>query len=325
VPDYLILLAPSANRVYATGAPDIAAAELALLCPWATGIAPVTIAGVDYLEFTTQTLEPVGLSRLSSVFAVFRRQGELLEPVPIPSTDVFADDLVSIPKYQGKTNEQFTRLMLNVTLAAVDRQPPYTVLDPLCGRGTTLSTAWTLGHDAAGVEADAKMVEAYTAFLKTYLKRKRISHHADLSPVRREGRGTGKRLHVTVRPRDSRPLELTVFTGDGRDSAKLFGRRTFDVIVTDAPYGVVHGSHTGTGRRRSPEALLREAMPIWADQLRSGGALGIAWNTYGLERDDLSDLAAETGLQPAPAAEFLRFAHRVDSSIRRDLLIARKP
>lgn len=325
MPGYLILLAPSANRVYAAGAPDIAAAELALLCPCATGITPVTIAGVDYLEFTAPTLEPVGLSRLSGFFAVFRRRGDLLEPVPIPSTDVFADDLVGIPKYQGKTNEQFTRLMLNVTLAAVHRQPPYTVLDPLCGRGTTLSTAWTLGHDAAGVEADASMVDAYAAFLKTYLKRTRISHHADLSPVRREGRAIGKRLHVTVRPRDSRPLELTVFTGDGRDSAKLFGRRTFDVIVTDAPYGVVHGSHTGTDRRRSPDALLRQAIPVWADQLRRGGALGIAWNTWGLERGELCDIAAGSGLQPVEAPEFLRFAHRVDSSIRRDLLVARKP
>lgn len=320
-----MLLAPSANRVYAAGAPDLAAAELALLCPRADGIAPVTIAGVEYLGFSADVLEPVAMSRLSTMFAVFQRRGEWLEPVAIPSTDVFADDLVGIPRYQGKTNEQFTRLMLNVTLAAVHREPPYAVLDPLCGRGTTLSTAWTLGHDAAGVEADGRMIEAYAAFLKTYLKRNRISHHADLTPVRRDGKMLGKRLHVTVHPHEFRPLELSVFTGDGRDSAKLFGRRTFEAIVTDAPYGVVHGSHTGGDRSRSPDALLREAIPVWAEQLRSGGALGIAWNTWGLRRDDLCDIAAGSGLQPADTQDFRRFAHRVDSSIRRDLLIARKP
>ena len=77
---------------------------------------------------------------------------------------------------------------------------PVTVLDPMCGRGTTLSTALVLGHDAAGVESDLKAVEAYAAFLRTYLRRKRLNHSADVSPVRREGKSLGRRLDVTVTP-----------------------------------------------------------------------------------------------------------------------------
>lgn len=331
VTDYLVLLAPSANRVYTVVARDIAAAELALVSPDATAIEPVTIAGVSYLRYGTEDPDVAALSRLSTLFAVFAVDGDRLRPVEIPRTDVFDDDLVSIPKYQGKTNEQFTRLMVNATLSAVRREPPFSVLDPLCGRGTTLSTVWTLGHDAAGVDIDLKAVEAYATFLTTYLKRKRISHSADLAPVRREGRSLGKRFQVTVRPDDARSQDLTVFTGDARDSAALFGKRTFDAIVTDAPYGVVHGSRTGSagaaaaGRDRSPAGLLQAAVPLWAGQLRTGGALGIAWNTYGMDRAELSTIASAAGLQPCEQPGYLGFAHRVDSSIRRDLFVARKP
>jgi tRNA G10 N-methylase Trm11 len=85
---------------------------------------------------------------------------------------------VTIPKYPGKTNEQFTRLLINVTLASVRRSSggPVSILDPLCGRGTTLSTAMILGHNAAGVEAEPKALEAYAAFLRTYWRRKRLKH-----------------------------------------------------------------------------------------------------------------------------------------------------
>ena len=48
--------------------------------------------------------------------------GEHLRPVEIPRTDRFDEDLVSIPKYSGKTNEQFTRLLTNITLAVVERR-----------------------------------------------------------------------------------------------------------------------------------------------------------------------------------------------------------
>ena len=41
------------------------------------------------------------------------------------------------------------------------------MLDPLCGRGTTLNQALTYGYDAAGIDLDGKDFEAYSAFLQT--------------------------------------------------------------------------------------------------------------------------------------------------------------
>ena len=335
---YALLLSPASNRVYAGEAAELVAAELTVLLQAAnrapaSPIEPLELAGVSYLALDAAPDERVErqLGTASAVLAAYERVGDLLRPVPVVRPDRFDDDLVTIPKYAGKTNEQFTRLLLNVTLAARrnPRPGPASILDPLSGRGTTLTTAWILGHHAYGVEADPKAVEAQSAFLKTYLRRKRIKHRLTSTPVRRDGRSLGRRLDGEVLPPTGGPeLELAVFTGDTRDSAALFGKKRFDAIVTDAPYGVVHGSagrdeKAGKkGRNRSAADLLAEAIPVWATQLRPGGALGLSWNTYGLRREDLAAIARGAGLDPLDSGPYLRFGHRVDSSIHRDVFVA---
>ena len=331
---YLMLRTPSANRVYAGESGPLSAAELELTAPFATDIADTDVAGVGYLSFEAPELSDAQaetVSRQSACFALFRAEGELLRPVPLPAAFVLDDDLVTIPKYQGKTNEQFTQLLVNVTLAAVTREPsgPRQVLDPLAGRGTTLSTALRLGHDAYGVEGDEKAFEQMAAFYKTYLRRGRIKHKADVTAVRRDAKTIGQRFDATLTALDRR-LQVSAFTGDTRDSASLFGKKRFDAIVTDAPYGVAHGSRTDvrgvSGRRdRSAAGLLREAVPVWAGQLMHGGALGLSWNTLGLAREDLAGHLADAGLVVQEGGAWERFAHRVDSSIRRDLIVAVKP
>jgi hypothetical protein len=343
---YAILLAPASNRVYAGEAAELVAAELEVLLSAADRhsgtIAPVDLAGVGYLtvDLPPDPLVERALGRASAVLAAYDLVGDLLRPVALPRPDRFDDDLVTIPKYPGKTNEQFTRLLLNVTLAARRRPTPgpARVLDPMSGRGTTLSTAWILGHHAYGVEVDDKAVEAQATFLRTYLRRKRLKHHLTLTPVRRDGRNLGRRLDADVRPPDGgAELEMTVFTGDARDSATLYGKRRFDAVVTDAPYGVVHGSAAPrnrdrrdakagrSNRSRSAADLLAEAIPVWAGQLRPGGTLGLSWNTYGLGREQLTDMVRGAGLEPLGDAPYLRFGHRVDSSIHRDVFVARAP
>ena len=334
-----MLLAPSSNRVYAAEANQLAAAELSIMLARAAATAVEveveieTLAGVSYLRLPVADLDDntgTALARLSGALAVFRRAGGCLHPVAIPSVDRFDDDLVGIPKYPGKTNEQFTRLLVNVTGASATRElaEDAVILDPLCGRGTTLSTGWTLGYDVAGVDADLAAVEAYDAFLRGYLRRKRIKHHAEFAPVRREGRSLGRRLSVTATPDVARrPLSLTVFTGDTRQSAALFGRRRFDLVVADLPYGIVHRGrardHSAGRRDASPIAdLVEEALPIWARQLKSGGALGLSWNTYTLTRDRLARLVADVGLRVCDGGAYLRLGHRVDASIHRDVLVA---
>jgi SAM-dependent methyltransferase len=336
---YVILLAPSSNRVYAGEAARLMTAELRVLLGRGPGtdggieIAPTMIAGIGYLGLALDDLDDharAAVGRLSGLLAAFRRDGDHLLPVEMPRPDRFDDDLVTIPKYAGKTNEQFTRMLINVTLASMVGRPreQASILDPLCGRGTTLSAGLTLGHDVAGVEGDPKAIEAYAAFLRNYLRRKRLKHTVVMSPVRREGKSLGRRLDAAITPPDgSRPLSLAVFSGDTRQSAALFGKRRFDAVVADAPYGVVHGSHLdvrgiSVKRDRSAAGLIAEALPIWAGQLKPGGALGLSWNTFGLSRERLVELSVAAGLRPLDAGAYREFSHRVDSSIQRDILVA---
>ena len=134
-------------------------------------------------------------------YALFELEGRLLRPVAVPAAERLDDDLVTVQKYAGKTNEQFTRLLLNVTVASSAAAPRLTrgglvVLDPLCGRGTTLNQALLTGHDAIGVEQDGKDVEAYATFLRTWLERKRLKHKATFGPVRRSGVMLGRRFEA---------------------------------------------------------------------------------------------------------------------------------
>jgi hypothetical protein len=337
---YLLLLAPASNRVYAGSAAELAAAELEI-CAGVTSIAPVRRAGVEYLGFEhprpegqegPSTTLLTAVATQSAHLALFEEAGELLRPVELPEVDLLDDDFVTIPKYSGKTNEQFTRLLLNVTRAAADlpSDRPVTVLDPMCGRGTTLAVAWTLGLNAAGVELDVKAFEAMGSFWRTWLRRKRLKHTADITPVRRDGKSLGKRFDARLTLPGREPLTASVFTGDTRDSAKLFGKRRFELIVVDAPYGVAHGSHSdvkgaAVGKRdRSAAGLLGAAIPVWATQLAPGGALGISWNTLGLSREDLAAILTGAGLEVCSDGPWLQFGHRVDSSIHRDLMVARR-
>ena len=120
--------------------------------------------------------------------------------------DCYDDDLITIQKYQGKTNEQFTKLLLNVTLlsssfAAGLLTRKLSVLDPLCGRGTTLNQALMYGFDAAGLDLDQRDFAAYRAFLQTWLQRKRLKHHVSYDgPVRRNGKVVARRLQVSMAP-----------------------------------------------------------------------------------------------------------------------------
>lgn len=345
---WALLVRPSANRVYDADAPGLLAAELGVLDRCVLGgvledLAVREVGGIPYLTWSAPAPDAgllAHVARLSAAYALFEVTGgddvPLLAPVALPPAHVLDDDLVTIPKYTGKTNETFTALLLNVTLWASAAGPRshrggLRVLDPMSGRGTTLSTALLRGHHAAGIEVDGKDVDAQVAFVKTWLRRKRLKHTADVVPLRRGGRAVGRRLDVELAlDKDAWKagdrLTLRVCHADTLLAADLYADRSFDAVVTDAPYGVQHGSHArGGALHRSPLELVREALPGWLRLLRPGGAVGIAWNTHVAPREELVGVLAAAGLEPLDDGPWRALRHRVDQAIQRDVVVARLP
>ncbi|WP_207782024.1 TRM11 family SAM-dependent methyltransferase [Phytoactinopolyspora limicola] len=346
--EFAVLLAPSANRVYTENAVEMLRGELSvfdqcLLAGTVSNIRVDAMAEAPCVRFAGEglTARDVNcLMNLSSAYVLFSVHDGMLAPVTGRRLDRYDDDLLTILKYRGKTNEQFTKLLLNVTAAAMGSAESFLsrqlrVLDPLCGRGTTLNQAIMYGWDAYGIDIDKNDTETYAAFIRRWLKDKRLKHTVAESRLRREGKTLGRRFSVEFAEtkeayKAGRSQTVDVVTADTVRSDDVHAAGSFDVIVADAPYGVQHGGiHKGTaGSRarlsRDPTALLETAIPGWARLLREGGAIGVAWNTLHTSREDLVAIMTTCGLHVMGDDCYAGFRHRVDHAIDRDLIVARK-
>lgn len=328
--EFALLIRPAANRVFAGDAARLLVAELAAVTGGSgEDVRLATMAGLEYVRFGG-AVDLATVAALSSAYALFEvDDGDRLRPVELPTVERYDDDLVSTQRYVGKTNETFTKLLVNVTLAAAGAWPPpfggarrAVVLDPLCGRGTTLHQALTYGADALGIDTDARSTDAYATFLTTWLEDKRIKHQLDRAAGRRRFRLTIGRKGAAAA---GELQTVDVVTGDTADAPVAFGRNRVDALVTDLPYGVQHGAHAGEARTRRPHDLLASALPAWRAVLRPGGAAGISWNDRVLRRGELTDLMVEAGFEVSDVGGGGEFVHRVDRTITRDLVVARRP
>jgi SAM-dependent methyltransferase len=309
-----LLLLPAANRVYGKASLGLLRAEVSVvLGDRISDVADTVIGGVPYVTFSADE-PPAGVADLSGAYALFELVGDGLKPVEIGRRDRFDDDLLTIQRYQGKTNEQFTKLMVNVTLAVSasitgERLPR--LLDPLCGRGTSLNQALIYGFEAAGIELDGRAVDAYESFLTTWLQNKRLKHKVEKSRFRRDGKIAGRRFDINGSVRCSVVHDDTRFVGEH------FHKPEFDALVADLPYGVQH--------TRRPLSLLEEALPAWIRVLRPGAGIGLAFNTRISKRADIVSTLEGAGLRVLDDGPFLEFEHRVDQAIQRDLVVAQRP
>jgi hypothetical protein len=346
---YALLLRPAANRLYSKGAAALSSAELSVLDGSVLNgslraLAPTVIGGVDYVRFETDDVlsehAVAHLSNLSSAFALFRIVTGADEPslVPVTLTPVahLDDDLLTIQRYKGKTNEQFTKLMFNVTLAASAHATDWPgrrlrVLDPVCGRGTSLNQGLVYGFDVDGIEIDRTSYDAYRTFLVTWLKDKRFKHQVHSMPLRRDGKVAGRATEIVFgRDKDEYKADdvqrVRLLNDDTTKVAEHYRKPVFDAVVADLPYGVQHASRARPdARNRNPHELLDAALDGWTCAMKPGAAIGLSFNLKVLARDALVDLLGAHGLAARTGDAFERFEHRVDQAITRDLVVAVKP
>ncbi|MGK2950598.1 MAG: TRM11 family SAM-dependent methyltransferase [Acidimicrobiales bacterium] len=338
---HLLLLRASGNRVFGASATALAQAEMEVLARRCLDVAlspagPVTVGGVDYLEVETDgPLDGAALavlSNLSSLHALFEVEGDLLRPRAVAPRRLLDEDLTTIQRYVGKTNEAFTHLLVNLALAAgtgtfarLLAGERLVLLDPVCGRGTTLHRAALYGLDAHGIELDRRAVEAYDTFFVTWLKDKRLKHQVERATLRK-GRSTpAHRVAITYGEKGAEQhRRVEVVNDDTLRAAEHLRPRSVDALACDLPYGVQHGADSGGGRARGPGDLLERALPVWRELLRPGAGVAMAWNRRTLSRERLVALVAEAGFEldeVGPDA----FRHRVDRTIDRDVVVARRP
>jgi len=353
---YLLLLENDLNRVYNQSLAAVAAAEL----QWVTDgllpfenrlsdIKPTSFGRAAGLLFSTSagdTALTAIVSQLSCALALFATSSDdnpttsPLTPMPLHQSLVYGTALVSTQRYRGKTNERLTRAMLNLALATAqiplsgpwDRTP--TLLDPMCGRGTTLNWALAYGCNAVGIEPDAAALKHYETFLTTWAKQQRLPHKRrgfrsnnaeqrlftlDVAPTRADQKsGTGQTIET--------------FAADGGDTTLNIKKQSIDIIVGDLPYGVQHRSDPAKLDPADTVDLVARLAPTWRRWVRRGGAVCLAWNTRRASRADMLVALVDSGFELPSGWDFdgvagaeQTMAHRVDSSINRDVLVVVKP
>src|ERR1700730_1239924 len=180
-------ITPQRSTQYASMTEKLAAPEL-LASPLASAIQhvePVTLAGQNYLLVT---LDDVGHPLLGAVLArlgatseaysyfesIGEMQGPFLRPLDCALTPFVPLEMAEARRYKGKTNEIFTRVLLNVAIFAGAFREQVTerlrILDPLAGGCTTLFLALAAGYDAFGIEHERKDVETTALFVRQYLE-----------------------------------------------------------------------------------------------------------------------------------------------------------
>jgi hypothetical protein len=247
--------------------------------------------------------------------------GPLLRPLEPDFSPFVPPEMAEARRYKGKTNEIFTRVLLNAALFAGAYADQLTgrlrIFDPLAGGGTTLFLALVAGYDAFGVDLNRQDVETTALFIRQYLD----GEHIRYKEIDEHGRKAGRRHQFEIGPK-GQSRHLVISQGDTRDSVlhmrEVVGGPRMHAVVADLPYGIQHFGEISS--------LLSNALPVWESMLMPGGSIALAWNATRIERSEMLGLfLAHSALQVRDDAPYTQFAHPVDRVIKkRDLLVAVK-
>jgi Predicted DNA modification methylase len=293
-----------------------------------------TIGGAPFLVFEASPLSPVALKHLfthSALYMLWEIQGETFTPITPAYPWYLGSDLAEILKYRGKTNASFTMLLLNLALTAGDyfnSEVPLTILDPLCGKATTLFCALRRGDNAIGIELDKKALKECGDFFAKYLQSYRFKHKKALSSLTlQKGKAAPKTAFTfandATRFENGATRSLDLILADTLDTAHLLKPESVHLIAADLPYGVQHAPGGGA-KEKGLIPLLKKALPGWRQVLKKGGTIALSFNTFTLSKADLSLALKSAGFTVLNCAPYDDFDHYVEQAVNRDVVIAKK-
>ncbi|SMF11125.1 hypothetical protein [Pseudobacteriovorax antillogorgiicola] len=302
-----IIISPEARGAYFHSFIKVAREELRLIHPDLDG-EHRAYGGLDVLIVNASEEMASELVRLSFCQAVFRIGPQGWLPLAESLSLAIPRDYIFGSKFKGKTNERLTQMMLNVALALVKKPKPK-VLDPMCGRGTSLLWAMAYGLECRGVEQDSKALGDVQQIVKKW----NTVHDTGLkfrngSVGKKSKQGQGRFFEVT---HDETRLKMVI--GDSQQANHLLQGEKFDVILADLPYGVQHFSGQKT---RNPLGALEASASAWGQLANEGAALSLAFNQSITRKDAVVDLFEGNGWQSVPCTA----SHRMSESIVRDLV-----
>lgn len=336
---YAVLLNPGHNRVYYKETKKLSVSELSVASQFlASSLSDIKIESIaDNLYCTFKSDEHLDyndlsvISVLSFTFALFEvyENGSRLcfAPVKLPKTDFLEDDITTILKYKGKTNELFTKMMVNIATLCCGSKEGAKLLDPMAGKGTTLFEGMTRGFNVCGIEQAKASAHDGSVFVKKYLEQKRIKHVSKSRTINggKKSIGRATSFEYAMSKEDFKADKLKQFElihGDATLADKYYKQKYFNMIVCDLPYGVQHMGRSGQSSSRNPEQLLKQSLISWKKVLKSGGAIVLAFNVNILKKQRVAELLIEAGL--TSVYNDIMFEHFVDTSILRDIIIAKK-
>lgn len=342
---YAILYHPGHNRVYFETSLKLSVSEFQIAAQrfhtGYDGLCRRNIGGIDYLAFQTrEDLSPEDIkiiSGLSFVYALFQMEevedAYYLKPV-VRIREPFVDEGIgAMLKYTGKTNEIFTRMMINVAACSQENRETLRLLDPIAGKGTTLYEGLAKGYNVYGIEIGGKAVNESYHFIKRFLETAKYKFDCRSIKISGPNKSFSALRHTfeTAKTKEdfkggnTRTIEF--IAGNSLYANRYYRKNFFDIIVGDLPYGVQHGNVTHekqSSLTRNPSELLNVCLPSWTETLKPGGIIVLAWNSNTLSRQRMADLLEKQGLEVKNDAPYLQFEHRVDQSIVRDVIAAQK-
>lgn len=141
---YAMLLKPHSNVRYRHSLEKLAMTELScILNAWKIPVSPelLSLGGEPFLVFSAPAFTARQWSEISAnagcCFAAEWREDGTLVPMVRTGRSYYPEELSELMKYKGKTNADFTRLLLHCTRAVSQYahcDGPLTILDPMCGK-----------------------------------------------------------------------------------------------------------------------------------------------------------------------------------------------